>query len=160
MTASAWCHGNNDFLQVDQKTMFNYTGPDFLVLFFSDSRSLALKSSLKINQMTTFWIQNEDWDNKRHFIANGIIFHSIFILYEKKFLFDDFLMTTWELRARERESEKKRTRKSWPMKYVNVFSYISFTCTLPRLQLKMIKALFKLSLESTGCIFASLLLSG
>ena len=25
VTASAWCHGNNDFLQVDQKTMFNYT---------------------------------------------------------------------------------------------------------------------------------------
>ena len=26
VTASAWCHGNNDFLQVDQKTMFNYSG--------------------------------------------------------------------------------------------------------------------------------------
>ena len=25
MAASAWCHGNNDFIQVDQKTMFNYT---------------------------------------------------------------------------------------------------------------------------------------
>ena len=25
VAASAWCHGNNDFIQVDQKTMFNYT---------------------------------------------------------------------------------------------------------------------------------------
>ena len=37
-------------------------GAGFVVPFFSDSRSLAIKSSLKSHQMTPFFIQNEDWE--------------------------------------------------------------------------------------------------
>ena len=35
-------------------------GAEIVVPFFSGSRSLALKSSLKSHQMTPFFIQNED----------------------------------------------------------------------------------------------------
>ena len=61
-----WNQG--DIFHVNQKSVFDYIfcrdlGMEFVVPFFSGSRPLALKSSLKCNQMTTFISQNEYWEN-------------------------------------------------------------------------------------------------
>ena len=75
---------------------------EFVDYFFSGSQTLALKSSLKSHQMTTFLIQNEYWENVDFILVNTSSF------WIKKFSFDDFLITTWE---REGKSQKKKNHK-------------------------------------------------
>ena len=44
-----------------QSWVRNYPGAEFVVPFFSRSRSFALKLSLKSHLMTTFFVQNDDF---------------------------------------------------------------------------------------------------
>ena len=52
MTASAWCHGNNDFLQVDQKTMFNYSGAHINW----DKANFSTKRDISIGYPDFHWV--------------------------------------------------------------------------------------------------------
>ena len=79
-------------------------GAEFVVSFFSGSHSVALKSSLKSHQMTSFFIQYEDWEQ------NDVVLVKTLSFWTKKvviwWLFDD------DLRAREKEPEEKGTTNS------------------------------------------------
>ena len=79
-------------------------GAEFVVPFFSSSWPLALKMSLQSHQMTSFFIQDEYWENDDVFLVKSSLFwmRKVVIWW----LFDD------ELRARVQEQEKKRTINS------------------------------------------------
>ena len=72
-------------------------GPDFLVLFFSGSRPLALKSLSKSHQMKTFWEKNDVV-----LVKTSTFWTKQIVIW---WLFDD------DLRAREREPILKKNQK-------------------------------------------------
>ena len=63
-------------------------GAEFMVPFFSGSRSIALKSSLKSHQMTTCFVQNDQ------IFTQMMMISLCSFIEQKKLSFDDFLMTT------------------------------------------------------------------
>ena len=97
-------------------------GPEFLLLCFSGSRSLALKSSSKSHQMTTCFVQNDIIFNKT---TSFILNHH----FEwKKLSFDDFLMTTWE---QENESQRKNKSQIPPLNLLKngfIFIWTKISC--------------------------------
>ena len=100
------CVQSYHVIRLNTCTLWATLGAGFVVSFFSGSRPLALKSSLKSLQMTTFLIQNEYWEN------NELVLVKTSPFWIKKvviwWLFDD------DFRARDRESEKKGTTNSAP----------------------------------------------
>ena len=90
-------------------------GSDFLVLFFSGSRPLALKSPLKRHEMTTItsFIQNEDLRKNYFVLVKNLLFwtnKNIVIWW----LFDN------DLRTRARENKNQKTPAS--VLYVSNFA--------------------------------------
>ena len=86
--------------------LWQLLGAEFVVYFSSGSRSLALKSSSKSHEITTFFVPNDKG------LAKTTSFCPQSSFWMKKgviwWLFDD------DLRAREREPEKKVTKNSAP----------------------------------------------
>ena len=68
-----------------------------MVPFSSHFHSLALKLSLQSHQMTTLFIQNDDF----------FTVHSNPLSKPKKLSFEDFLMMTWERKNKNRRKKKE-----------------------------------------------------
>ena len=87
------CMFCNPEAQIDRKN----SNAKFLVLFSSHYRSLALKSSTKSHQTTTFLFKKGVW------VKSSLFEWKIYHFEQNKLLYDDFLITTWE-----RENERKK----------------------------------------------------
>ena len=90
-----WCNLGLIFIELNDTLD---SGAEFVVPFFSGSRSLALKLSSKSHQMTPFFFQNEDWEQ------NDVILVKTLSVW-KKMSFDEVLMMTWE---HENTSQRKK----------------------------------------------------
>ena len=94
-------------------------GPEFVVLFFSHSWILALKSSSKSHQMTTCFIQNDEVFTERNslFSQYSFLIRKLVIWW----LFND------DLRVRGQELEKKGTTNSAPLSLVPLVFRLCYT---------------------------------
>ena len=76
VVAQSWSQRRKLDIEVDISIFYvkSHFGAEFVVSFFSGSRPLALKSSLKSHQMTTFLIQKEYWENNDFVLVKTLSF--------------------------------------------------------------------------------------
>ena len=106
---------------INEKFLLNF-GAEFVVSFSSGSRSLALKSSSKSHQMTTFLFKKGVWVELSSFEVKLYHFEQVVIWW----LFND------DLRARGQEPDTKRIRKSGPYSLIRLMNECAQSPPFPR----------------------------
>ena len=91
------------FFRIEVKYISDFFTKKFVVSFFSGSGPLALNSSVKSHQMTTFL--NQKWVLSE----NDFVLVKPSLFWIKKLSFDDFLMRTWEQEVKSQRKKEPQT---------------------------------------------------